>query len=44
MAFEEEKNVKKDEIWFLDSGCSNHICRERTTISELDDTFRHVVK
>lgn len=42
MASEEES--KKEEVWFLDSGCSNHMCGERSAFSELDDTFKHVVK
>lgn len=44
MAYEEMNNKRKDEVWFLDSGCSNHMCGEKTTFSEIDDTFIHVVK
>lgn len=44
MAFEEMNDKRKEEIWFLDSGCSNHMCGEKSAFSEMDDTFRHVVK
>ena len=36
--------ARRDGAWFLDSGCSNHMCGDRTLFSELDKKFRHLVK
>ena len=36
--------AKREDAWFLDSGCSNHMCGDRTIFSELDEKFRHSVK
>ena len=34
-------NKEADEItWFLDSGCSNHMCGKRELFSQFDDTFQ----
>ena len=33
-----------DEIaWFVDSGCSNHVCGKKELFSQFDDTFRKSV-
>jgi hypothetical protein len=40
-------DVKKDEmeyIWFLDYGCSNHICSRKEVFIEMDGNFRESVK
>ena len=38
-------NKAADEIaWFVDSGCSNHVCGKRELFSQFDDTFRKSVK
>ncbi|PON49915.1 Zinc finger, CCHC-type, partial [Parasponia andersonii] len=31
-------------IWYLDTGCSNHMCGDKKAFSELDDSFRNTVK
>ncbi|XP_074588084.1 uncharacterized protein LOC141843983 [Curcuma longa] len=31
-------------MWYLDTGCSNHMCGDKTTFSELDESFRNTVK
>lgn len=43
MAFT-ESNEEKEEAWFFDSGCSNHMCGDKTWFSSLDEDFRHKVK
>lgn len=44
MAFVETNNAKREEVWFLDSGCSNHMCGKRQCFSDFDGTYRHSVK
>ena len=39
MSSKEEKGV-----WFLDSGCSNHMTGERGWFTELDESFKHSVR
>ncbi|KAJ1385085.1 Retrovirus-related Pol polyprotein from transposon TNT 1-94 [Sesbania bispinosa] len=39
-----QNNVEKEEAWFLDSGCSNHMCGDKSKFSEMDEVFRHSVK
>ncbi|KAL0433268.1 UNVERIFIED_CONTAM: Retrovirus-related Pol polyprotein from transposon TNT 1-94 [Sesamum latifolium] len=31
-------------LWYLDTGCSNHMCGDKGIFSELDETFRNTVK
>lgn len=31
-------------MWFLDSGCSNHMCGKKDIFSDFDATFRESVK
>nr|KYP60819.1 Retrovirus-related Pol polyprotein from transposon TNT 1-94 [Cajanus cajan] len=44
MSYVEMQGDKRDEIWFLDSGCSNHMSGDRKWFTELDQSFRHSVK
>ena len=44
MAFVEENKAKRRDAWFLDSGCSNHMCGDRTLFSNIDDGFRQMVR
>lgn len=37
------KTTRKD-IWFVDSGCSNHMCNDKGMFLSLDMTFSHSVK
>ena len=37
-----DKEVK--DLWFLDSGCSNHMCANKQWFSNLDEEFRQSVK
>ena len=31
-------------MWYLDTGCSNHMCGENKAFSDLDESFRSSVK
>ncbi|CAL9237510.1 unnamed protein product [Arabidopsis halleri] len=44
MAHVELKGSKMEDLWFLDSGCSNHMTGAKKWFSELDESFRHSVK
>lgn len=44
MAYVEMNGAKREHLWFLDSGCSNHMCGDRSLFSELNEGFRQVVK
>ena len=33
-----------DDQWFLDSGCSNHICGNKFSFSDLDESYHDSVK
>lgn len=44
MAHLEKQEFKRNEVSFLDSGCSNHMCGDAAMFSELDESFRQHVK
>ncbi|CAM8947307.1 unnamed protein product [Rhodiola kirilowii] len=44
MADTEETNPQRNNIWFLDSGCSNHMCGVQSMFTSLDESFSHSVK
>lgn len=44
MAFEDKRGVSKENVWFLDSGCSNHMCGNKDWFFSLDESFREFVK
>ncbi|KAL5767506.1 hypothetical protein ACOSQ2_014289 [Xanthoceras sorbifolium] len=31
-------------IWYLDTSCSNHMCGDKRVLSNLDESFRNTVK
>lgn len=35
--------AKREEVWFLDSGCSNHMTGNKMWFSSLDEGYRHTV-
>lgn len=44
MAYVDLHNSKREEVWLLDSDCSNHMCGNKQWFLALDETFRQVVK
>lgn len=44
MAYVELQGTRRGDVWFVDSGCSNHMCGEKSMFSSLDITFTHNVK
>ena len=39
-----DKSTNGESVWFLDSGCSNHMCGSRSFFSNFDGNFRQSVK
>jgi len=44
MAYVEQNQANRDEVWFLDSGCSNHMTGSKEWFSELEEGFNRTVK
>ncbi|KAL2232747.1 UNVERIFIED_CONTAM: hypothetical protein Sindi_1454700 [Sesamum indicum] len=44
MAYDELHENKGSDVWFLDLGCSNHMCGNQGMFSSSDTTFSHTVK
>ena len=44
MAFINSNEAAMEHIWFLDSGCSNHMCGKKNMFFGLDSSFRESVK
>ena len=44
MAYVELQGTRRGDAWFVDSGCSNHMCGDRRMFSSLDTGFTHNVK
>ncbi|KAA8540036.1 hypothetical protein F0562_026728 [Nyssa sinensis] len=44
MSYVESHEVKRNDAWFLDSGCSNHMCGNRGMFINLDESFLHSVR
>jgi len=44
LSYVEKKHGEKEEVWFLDSGCSNHMSGNKEWFSNFDEGFRHTVK
>ncbi|GMI66249.1 hypothetical protein HRI_000294200 [Hibiscus trionum] len=44
MAEVDGKEQRKTDVWFLDSGCSNHMCGKIEYFSDFDDKFTESVK
>jgi hypothetical protein len=44
MAHTNSLDVATEHIWYLDSGCSNHMCGKREFFFEFDNSFKDNVK
>ena len=44
MALVEHEKTDTEHTWYLDSGCSNHMCGEMSLFCELDSNFTESVK
>ncbi|KAI9160606.1 hypothetical protein LWI28_009895 [Acer negundo] len=44
MSFVELNEARRGDVWFLDSGCSNHMCGDKTLFSSFNESFRQTVK
>lgn len=44
MVYVDVDKSDRDHIWFLDLGCSNHMCSIKEIFSDLDSNFRESVK
>lgn len=44
MAHSRDREPMKKRVWFLDSGCSNHMSRDQDLFSSMDLKFKHSVK
>lgn len=44
MAYVNLHEAKRSDAWFIDSGCSNHMCANQGMFTSLDTTFVHTVK
>jgi hypothetical protein len=38
------KEETQQNMWYLDTGCSNHMCGDKEAFSDLDESFRSSVK
>ncbi|XP_034229496.1 uncharacterized protein LOC117638485 [Prunus dulcis] len=44
MAYIDKKKNPLGDIWYLDYGCSNHMCGNKLLFSDIDENFRENVK
>lgn len=44
MALVEPQGTKRSDAWFVDFGCSNHMCGDRGMFLSFDTSFTHTVK
>ena len=44
MSYVEVNNSRREDVWFLDLDCSNHMYENMQWFSNIDETFKHSVK
>lgn len=44
MSYVDMNKANGEDMWFLDSGCSNHMCGKKEYFSDFDGSFRDSVK
>ena len=44
MSYVEINDAQREDVWFFDSRCSNHMCGDKSLFCELNEEFRHKVK
>jgi len=44
MAYMNMNKVNREDMWFLDSGCNNHMCGNKEYFTDFDGSFRDSVK
>nr|DAD41107.1 TPA_asm: hypothetical protein HUJ06_015430 [Nelumbo nucifera] len=44
MSYVETNEAKKEDVWFLDLGCSNHMCGDKALFCDFTESFRQMVK
>ncbi|KAA8530650.1 hypothetical protein F0562_005416 [Nyssa sinensis] len=44
MSYVELNQSRREDVWFLDSGCSNHMCANKEWFLDLDEEFQQSVK
>ena len=44
MAYVNMNKANREDMWFLDSGCSNHMCGKKEYFLDFDGSFRDSVK
>ena len=44
MTYVNMNKANREDMWFLDSGCSNHMCGKKEYFSDFDGSFRDLVK
>lgn len=44
MAYTNTLRGDQDDVWFIDSGCSNHMCGDSSLFCDLEKGFNKVVR
>ncbi|CAL5425341.1 unnamed protein product [Camellia sinensis] len=44
MSYVEMTGARREDVWFVDSGCSNHMCGDKSLFCDLNEDFRQRVK
>ncbi|KAL9429389.1 hypothetical protein AB3S75_031241 [Citrus x aurantiifolia] len=44
MTYVEKNGARREDVWFFDSGCSNHMSGDKSLFCDFDESFKHTVK